>query len=185
MCGIVGYIGHRQATPILLEGLHRLEYRGYDSAGIAVVHRGRLRVTKAAVRVAGLRDLVGTPTPATVGIGHTRWATHGEPSDVNAHPHVDASGRIAVVHNGIIENAERLRGELAASGTKLVSETDTEALAHLIAAAIADGAASLEDAVRSGAAPGRGRLRPACPRCPQARRARRGTQRQPDRARRR
>ena len=149
MCGIVGYIGHRQATPILLEGLHRLEYRGYDSAGIAVVNRGRLQVTKAAVRVAGLRELVGTPTPATVGIGHTRWATHGEPSDVNAHPHVDASGRIAVVHNGIIENAERLRRELAAGGTKLVSDTDTEALAHLIAAALADGADSLEDAVRA------------------------------------
>src|SRR5260370_9068749 len=114
---------------------------------IAVVHRGRLRVTKAAVRVAGLRDLVGAPTTATVGIGHTRWATHGEPSDVNAHPHTDASGRIAVVHNGIIENAERLRGELAAAGTKLVSETDTEPLAHLIPPAIPDGAATLEDSV--------------------------------------
>ena len=149
MCGIVGYIGHGQATPILLEGLHRLEYRGYDSAGVAVVHRGRLKVTKAAVRVAGLRELVGVPTPATVGIGHTRWATHGEPSDINAHPHLDASGRIGVVHNGIIENSERLRAELAASGTKLVSDTDTEALAHLVAAAIADGAGSLEDAVRA------------------------------------
>jgi glucosamine--fructose-6-phosphate aminotransferase (isomerizing) len=149
MCGIVGYVGHSQATPILLEGLHRLEYRGYDSAGIAVAHRGRLKVTKAAVRVAGLRDLVGTPTPATVGVGHTRWATHGEPTDINAHPHLDASGRIGVVHNGIIENAERLRGELSASGVKLVSDTDTEALAHLIAAAIAEGAASLEDAVRA------------------------------------
>jgi glucosamine--fructose-6-phosphate aminotransferase (isomerizing) len=149
MCGIVGYIGNRQATAILLEGLHRLEYRGYDSAGIAVVHRGRLRVTKAAVRVAGLRDLVGVPTPATVGIGHTRWATHGEPTDINAHPHVDASGRIAVVHNGIIENAERLRGELTAAGTALVSDTDTEALAHLIGAAVNAGAGSLEDAVRT------------------------------------
>ena len=149
MCGIVGYIGHRQATPILLEGLHRLEYRGYDSAGIAVAYRDRLRVTKAAVRVTGLRDLVGPPTPATIGIGHTRWATHGEPSDVNAHPHVDATGRIAVVHNGIIENSERLRHELIASGTRLVSDTDTEALAHLIAAAVADGAESLEDAVRA------------------------------------
>ncbi|MGE5290238.1 MAG: glutamine--fructose-6-phosphate transaminase (isomerizing) [Micromonosporaceae bacterium] len=148
MCGIVGYVGHGQATPILLEGLHRLEYRGYDSAGIAVVHRGRLKVTKAAVRVAGLRDLVGAPPSATVGVGHTRWATHGEPSDINAHPHLDASGRIGVVHNGIIENSERLRGELAAGGTKLVSDTDTEALAHLIAAAIADGASSLENAVR-------------------------------------
>ncbi len=149
MCGIVGYIGHRQATPILLEGLHRLEYRGYDSAGIAVVHRGRLRITKAAVRVAGLRELVGTPTSATVGIGHTRWATHGEPNDVNAHPHVDASGRVAVVHNGIIENAERLRDELTASGVELVSETDTEALAHLIGVALSSGAQSLEDAVRA------------------------------------
>jgi len=149
VCGIVGYIGQRQASPILLEGLHRLEYRGYDSAGIAVVHRGRLRVTKAAVRVAGLRDLVGAPTTATVGVGHTRWATHGEPNDVNAHPHTDASGRVAVVHNGIIENAERLRSELTAGGVTLVSETDTEALAHLIAAAIAAGASSLEDAVRA------------------------------------
>jgi glutamine---fructose-6-phosphate transaminase (isomerizing) len=149
MCGIVGYIGHREATSILLEGLHRLEYRGYDSAGIAVVHRGQLRVTKAAVRVAGLRDLVGPPAPATVGIGHTRWATHGEPSDLNAHPHADASGRIAVVHNGIIENAERLRGELIAGGIELASHTDTEVLPHLIAAAFADGAESLEDAVRA------------------------------------
>ena len=102
MCGIVGYIGYRKATPILLEGLHRLEYRGYDSAGIAVVDHGQLRVTKAAVRVAGLRDLAGPPADAAAGIGHTRWATHGEPNDLNAHPHTDATGRIAVVHNGII-----------------------------------------------------------------------------------
>jgi glutamine---fructose-6-phosphate transaminase (isomerizing) len=149
MCGIVGYVGRREATPILLEGLRRLEYRGYDSAGLAVVHRGRLRVTKAAVRVASLRELAGPPTPATTGIAHTRWATHGEPSDANAHPHTDASGRIAVVHNGIIENAERLRAELAAGGVTFASDTDTEALAHLIAAALADGAGSLEDAVRA------------------------------------
>src|SRR5580704_5458185 len=149
MCGIVGYVGQREATPILLEGLRRLEYRGYDSAGLAVAHRGRLRVTKAAVRVAGLRDLVGAPSPATSGIAHTRWATHGEPSDVNAHPHTDASGRIAVVHNGIIENSERLRSELVASGVTFASDTDTEALAHLIAAALQAGAGSLEDAVRT------------------------------------
>jgi glutamine---fructose-6-phosphate transaminase (isomerizing) len=149
MCGIVGYVGQREATPILLEGLRRLEYRGYDSAGLAVAARGRLRVTKAAVRVAGLRELVGEPPPATSGIAHTRWATHGEPNDVNAHPHTDASGRVAVVHNGIVENSERLRAELVAQGVTLRSETDTEALAHLIAAALDDGAACLEDAVRT------------------------------------
>ncbi|SFB01126.1 glucosamine--fructose-6-phosphate aminotransferase (isomerizing) [Amycolatopsis marina] len=148
MCGIVGYLGSRPAGPILLEGLHRLEYRGYDSAGIAVVHRGRLKVTKAAVRVDELRELVGKGTSSTVGIAHTRWATHGEPTDANAHPHVDASGRIAVVHNGIIENAEVLRKKLTATGVEFVSDTDTEALAHLIAAEreVAD---TLEDAVRA------------------------------------
>jgi glutamine---fructose-6-phosphate transaminase (isomerizing) len=149
MCGIVGYVGQREATPILLEGLRRLEYRGYDSAGLAVAARGRLRVTKAAVRVAGLRELVGDPPPATSGIAHTRWATHGEPNDVNAHPHTDASGRVAVVHNGIVENSERLRADLVAQGVTLRSETDTEALAHLIAAALEAGADSLEDAVRT------------------------------------
>ncbi|MEU6641276.1 glutamine--fructose-6-phosphate transaminase (isomerizing) [Saccharomonospora sp. NPDC046836] len=148
MCGIVGYIGHREAAPILLEGLQRLEYRGYDSAGVALVHRGRLRVTKAAVRVAELRALVGEDSPAQVGIAHTRWATHGEPTDVNAHPHLDAEGRIAVVHNGIIENAEQLRAKLTAAGVEFASDTDTEALAHLIAARLRDGASSLEDAVR-------------------------------------
>jgi glucosamine--fructose-6-phosphate aminotransferase (isomerizing) len=148
MCGIVGYTGHRESTPILLEGLRRLEYRGYDSAGLAVVNRGRLKVTKAAVRVAGLRDLVGATPPATSGLAHTRWATHGEPNDINAHPHTDSAGRVAVVHNGIIENFERLRAELVASGVSFTSDTDTEALAHLIAAALADGADGLEEAVR-------------------------------------
>ncbi|OZM73266.1 glutamine--fructose-6-phosphate transaminase (isomerizing) [Amycolatopsis antarctica] len=147
MCGIVGYIGGREATPILLEGLHRLEYRGYDSAGLAVVDRGRMKVTKAAVRVDELRELVGTH-PSGVGIAHTRWATHGEPTDANAHPHLDASGRIAVVHNGIIENAEELRGKLEAEGVAFASDTDTEALAHLIAAE-REAADTLEDAVRA------------------------------------
>src|SRR5579862_5952570 len=148
MCGIVGYVGKRDATPVLVEGLHRLEYRGYDSAGLAVVHRGRLQVTKTAGRVQDLRDkLDGKQTKATIGIGHTRWATHGEPNDVNAHPHTDAEGRIAVVHNGIIENAEQLRDALTSRGVKLVSDTDTEALAHMIAAEVATGI-SLEDAVR-------------------------------------
>ncbi|HVV11796.1 glutamine--fructose-6-phosphate transaminase (isomerizing) [Amycolatopsis sp.] len=148
MCGIVGYVGGRPATPVLLEGLHRLEYRGYDSAGLAVANRNRLKVTKAAVRVDELRELVEENQPATVGIAHTRWATHGEPTDANAHPHLDSAKRIAVVHNGIIENAGRLRDRLTADGVELVSETDTEALAHLIAAALADGAPTLEEAVR-------------------------------------
>ena len=147
MCGIVGYIGRRDAIPILLEGLRSLEYRGYDSAGLAVIYRNKLQVTKTAGRVQDLRDLVNDRTKATVGIGHTRWATHGEPNDVNAHPHTDASGRIAVVHNGIIENAEQLRDALANRGVKLVSDTDTEALAHMIAAEATEGV-SLEDAVR-------------------------------------
>jgi glucosamine--fructose-6-phosphate aminotransferase (isomerizing) len=148
MCGIVGYVGRREATPILLEGLHRLEYRGYDSAGIAVPHRGKLRVTKAAVRVDELRELVGAGHPSKVGLAHTRWATHGEPTDANAHPQIDTEGHIAVVHNGIIENAEQLRGKLIADGVVFTSETDTESLAHLIARALRDGATSLEDAVR-------------------------------------
>ncbi|WP_370948038.1 glutamine--fructose-6-phosphate transaminase (isomerizing) [Amycolatopsis sp. cg5] len=147
MCGIVGYIGPRAAVPILLEGLRRLEYRGYDSAGLAVVAKGRLKVVKAAVRVEELRDLVDDGLTGTAGIAHTRWATHGEPNDANAHPHTDTSGRIAVVHNGIIENSERLRAELVAEGVALASETDSEALAHMIAALL-DDSASLEDAVR-------------------------------------
>ncbi len=150
MCGIVGYIGRRDAIPVLLEGLRSLEYRGYDSAGLAVIYRNKLQVTKTAGRVQDLRDRVGDRTKATIGIGHTRWATHGEPNEVNAHPHMDTRGRIAVVHNGIIENAEQLRDTLSARGVKLVSDTDTEALAHLIAAESDDDAnpGSLEDAVR-------------------------------------
>jgi glutamine---fructose-6-phosphate transaminase (isomerizing) len=154
VCGIVGYIGRRDAIPVLLEGLRSLEYRGYDSAGLAVIHRNRLQVTKTAGRVQDLRDRVNDRAKATIGIGHTRWATHGEPSDLNAHPHTDSAGRIAVVHNGIIENAEQLRDALTNRGVTLVSDTDTEALAHMIAAEAGTGAgtdgqpASLEDAVR-------------------------------------
>jgi glutamine---fructose-6-phosphate transaminase (isomerizing) len=147
VCGIVGYIGRRDAVPVLLEGLRSLEYRGYDSAGLAVIYRNRLQVTKTAGRVQDLRDRVSDRTRATIGIGHTRWATHGEPNDVNAHPHTDAEGRIAVVHNGIIENAEQLRDALTGRGVKLASDTDTEALAHMIAAEAVEGT-SLEDAVR-------------------------------------
>jgi glucosamine--fructose-6-phosphate aminotransferase (isomerizing) len=146
----VGYIGRRDAIPVILEGLRSLEYRGYDSAGLAVVYRNKLQVTKTAGRVQDLRERVSDRTKATVGIGHTRWATHGEPNEVNAHPHTDTDGRIAVVHNGIIENAEQLRDALVARGVKLVSDTDTEALAHLIAAEVGEetGGLSLEDAVR-------------------------------------
>jgi glucosamine--fructose-6-phosphate aminotransferase (isomerizing) len=147
MCGIVGYIGRREAMPVLLEGLHRLEYRGYDSAGIAVVYRGKLQVTKTAGRVQDLRDHVNDKIRSSVGVGHTRWATHGEPNEINAHPHLDAEGHIAVVHNGIIENAEQLRAQLTAAGVTLVSDTDTEALAHLVAGELRTGGGSLEDAV--------------------------------------
>jgi len=147
VCGIVGYIGRRDAVPVLLEGLRSLEYRGYDSAGLAVIYRNRLQVTKTAGRVQDLRDRVSDRTRATIGIGHTRWATHGEPNDTNAHPHTDTEGRIAVVHNGIIENAEQLRDALTDRGVKLVSETDTEALAHMIAAEATE-STPLEDAVR-------------------------------------
>jgi len=148
MCGIVGYVGHRDAIPVLLEGLHRLEYRGYDSAGLAVLHRGRLRVTKTAGRVQDLRDRLDPNAQGRIGIAHTRWATHGEATDANAHPHLAAGGRIAVVHNGIIENADELRSKLTARGLEFASDTDTEAVAHLVAEELAD-ADTLEDAVRA------------------------------------
>jgi glucosamine--fructose-6-phosphate aminotransferase (isomerizing) len=149
MCGIVGYIGKRDATPVLVEGMHRLEYRGYDSAGIALVNRGRLHVTKTSGRVQDLRDrLDAKPVKAGIGIGHTRWATHGEPNDTNAHPHTDAARRVAVVHNGIIENAESLRAQLIADGVTFVTDTDTEALAHMVGAELASGDdVTLESAV--------------------------------------
>ncbi len=133
MCGIVGYVGPDQALPIILEGLRRLEYRGYDSAGVAVID-GELAVVKRAGKLDELvraLDADGSPT-GTVGIGHTRWATHGEPNDRNAHPHVDCEGRIAVIHNGIIENFADLRAGLEKRGHALASDTDTECIAHLI-----------------------------------------------------
>jgi glucosamine--fructose-6-phosphate aminotransferase (isomerizing) len=145
MCGIVGYIGKRQAAPILLEGLHRLEYRGYDSAGIAVGNKGKLRMAKRKGRVRELDALEPQKFRGVQGIAHTRWATHGEPSDVNAHPHSDASGRYAVVHNGIVENASALKAQLAQRGVVFTSETDTEVLAHLIA--LLDDGSPLESVV--------------------------------------
>ena len=133
MCGIIGYAGKQDAQPILLSGLARLEYRGYDSAGIAVMHNNLMRIVKSQGRLAQLNDRLGEERlPGTTGIGHTRWATHGEPSDVNAHPHTDASGEIAVVHNGIIENHRQLRQMLEKEGVVFRSETDTEVVAQLI-----------------------------------------------------
>ena len=147
MCGIVGYTGPRDAGPVLLDGLRRLEYRGYDSAGIALVtENGDLFVEKRAGKVAVLTDaLGGGPPTAGIGRGHTRWATHGRPSDLNAHPHSDCTGRITVVHNGIVENFRELRDELVAEGHILTSETDTEVVAHLVEAAYKG---DLADAVR-------------------------------------
>jgi len=134
VCGIVAHVGSRDCVPILLEGLAQLEYRGYDSAGLAVANRsGGLRVHKAKTRVAGLGSSLPARFKGGPGIGHTRWATHGEPNDINAHPHV--VGPVAVVHNGIIENADELRAKLIAEGAEFVSETDSEVLAHLIARA--------------------------------------------------
>ena len=134
MCGIVGYIGDQQATPILLDGLTRLEYRGYDSAGVAVYSEGALKVAKAKGRLQVLSDMLqgGKAIHGQVGIGHTRWATHGAPSDVNSHPQVSRSGRIAVVHNGIIENYSALKEFLMGQGVPFTSETDTEVVAQLI-----------------------------------------------------
>ena len=145
MCGIVGYIGGKDAVPVLFEGLARLEYRGYDSAGVAVLSRGGLKVHKRAGRVDGLVAAAPKRLRGTVGIGHTRWATHGKPTDANAHPHVDGANAIAVVHNGIIENASELRATVLAD-VAFSSETDTEVLAHLIAAQPQQ---ELEDAVRA------------------------------------
>jgi len=135
MCGIVGYVGSRQAVPILIRGLRALEYRGYDSAGIAVGYNGTVDVRKRVGRIDALQELVDRrPVQGTAGIGHTRWATHGRPSDENAHPHTDCTSSFVVVHNGIIENYAELRDELKAQGHRFSSETDTEVVAHLLEA---------------------------------------------------
>src|SRR6059036_902676 len=139
MCGIVGYVGPREAVSFLVEGLARLEYRGYDSAGIAVLNGRGVETRKLAGRIAGLRELVGRmPVHGTCGIGHTRWATHGAPTERNAHPHTDCTGALALVHNGIIENADLLRAQLERAGHRFATETDTETLAHLIEAVAGD-----------------------------------------------
>src|ERR671932_428025 len=145
MCGIVGYVGPREAPPLLLEGLKRLEYRGYDSAGVSITNGNGLETRKAAGKISKLETVMnGAPMHGTVGIAHTRWATHGPPTECNAHPHHDCTNTIAVVHNGIIENASTLKAQLEARGHEFRSETDTEVLAHLIEAEYED---DLEGAV--------------------------------------
>src|SRR5437764_750661 len=136
MCGIVGYAGRKEAEPILVEGLRRLEYRGYDSAGLATLAGGDLHLRKRAGRIQNLvRHLAEQPAPGCAGISHTRWATHGPATDTNAHPHVAGSGmgQVAVVHNGVIENYSTLKRQLEADGAVFQSQTDTEVIAHLIA----------------------------------------------------
>ena len=148
MCGIVGYVGPRQATPIVFEGLKRLEYRGYDSAGIAVIQGGQISVCRDKGKLVNLGALLETQSMAgTIGIGHTRWATHGKPSQTNAHPHIDCTGRIVLVQNGIVENYRALRQTLKEKGHRFSSETDTEAIVHLIEDFMQEGA-DLATAVR-------------------------------------
>src|SRR3954452_10784515 len=147
MCGIIGYIGPRPPVPIIVEGLRRLEYRGYDSAGIAVVHDGAVDVRRSAGKLARLEDVLAKdPINGSYGLGHTRWATHGRPTEENAHPHRDCTGRLVVVHNGIIENSLPLKRELEQQGHTFVTETDTEIVAHLVEREMKDD--GLENAVR-------------------------------------
>ncbi len=150
MCGIVGYIGHRNALPIVVEALKRLEYRGYDSSGCALIHDGELQVYKRAGKIIELERCLPEPNKCTgnLAIAHTRWATHGEPNEVNAHPHLDCKGEIAIVHNGIIENYKLLRDKLLELGHTFISETDTEVIVHLIEQFLLS-EPTLEDAVRS------------------------------------
>ena len=148
MCGIVGYIGAREAYPIIITGLKRQEYRGYDSTGVALINHG-LKVFKKKGKVAELEEfLLGKDLSASIGIGHTRWATHGEPSDRNAHPHQSASGKLAMIHNGIIENYNQLKQELFNKGYKFNSDTDTEVLLNFIEEIKKNNQCGLEEALR-------------------------------------
>ncbi|HTE84536.1 MAG TPA: glutamine--fructose-6-phosphate aminotransferase, partial [Dehalococcoidia bacterium] len=148
MCGIIGYVGGRPAAEILLQGLRSLEYRGYDSAGVAVLEDHELHVEKRAGKLHALEDaLAGRTLAGATGIGHTRWATHGAPNDLNAHPHQDCSGQVVVIHNGIIENYVALRQELTQRGHTLASETDTEVIPHLVEEFLNEGV-GLAEAVR-------------------------------------
>src|SRR5258708_36181673 len=149
MCGIVGYVGNKQVVPLIIDGLRKLEYRGYDSAGIAVVDENHvLKIQRAEVKLRNLEEaLRHKPLDGTYGVGHTRWATHGRPTEENAHPHRDCTGRLVVVHNGIIENYLQLKDELRKKDHRFVTETDTEIIAHLIEEHLKSGA-NFEDAVR-------------------------------------
>jgi glucosamine--fructose-6-phosphate aminotransferase (isomerizing) len=150
MCGIIGYVGDRPTAPLLLEALQRLEYRGYDSAGIAVIQDGELQRRRSAGKLANLAlNLERAPLAGSIGIGHTRWATHGKPSEENAHPHLDCAGRIVVIHNGIVENYLSLREELIARGHRFASETDSEVIVHLVEDAYQPGPDALLAATRS------------------------------------
>src|SRR4051812_22804573 len=154
MCGIIGYIGSKRVVPILIDGLRRLEYRGYDSAGVAVVRDGEIDLRRSAGKLARLEEVIATtPIDGEYGIGHTRWATHGRPTEENAHPHRDCTGRIVVVHNGIIENYLHIKRQLIEEGHEFVTETDTEVIAHLVEKHVraGDDRAPLEDAVRRAA----------------------------------
>jgi glucosamine--fructose-6-phosphate aminotransferase (isomerizing) len=148
MCGIVGYVGPKSATTIILDGLKRLEYRGYDSAGLAVIEDGQVAVRRDVGKLSNLELLLAAePVHGRVGMGHTRWATHGVPSQRNAHPHSDCTGDVVVIHNGIVENFLPLRQELMAQGHCFISDTDTEVIAHLVERFLAQGR-DLESAVR-------------------------------------
>ena len=147
MCGIIGYIGPKDVVPVLIDGLRRLEYRGYDSAGVAVVHDGAVDLRRSAGKLSNLEQVIDAdPITGDYGVGHTRWATHGRPTEENAHPHRDCTGKIVVVHNGIIENYLDLKQELQRQGHKFVTETDTEIVAHLVEREMKDD--GLENAVR-------------------------------------
>src|SRR5881394_1564625 len=153
MCGIIGYIGSKEVVPVLIEGLRRLEYRGYDSAGVAVVHEGAIDLRRSAGKLSNLEQVIRIdPIVGDYGVGHTRWATHGRPTEENAHPHRDCTGKIVVVHNGIVENYLALKKKLVESGHKFSTETDTEVIAHLVEKYLfvkANGSRpSLEEAVR-------------------------------------
>src|ERR1700687_3777099 len=149
MCGIVGYVGKKQVVPLIIDGLRKLEYRGYDSAGIAVVDEDhQLQIRRAEGKLRNLEEVLRQkPLDGTYGVGHTRWATHGRPTEENAHPHRDCTGRLVVVHNGIIENYLQLKDELRKKDHRLVTETDTESIANLVEKHMKRGV-PLEDAVR-------------------------------------